>query len=94
MSKPHTNQSCEICNSITPKILIDGRVKQGPHGPKGHWVYMCETCHLEWGIGFDKENYIKYERNFGRYFEVGRGESDVSKENNSLRQLQAGEERS
>ena len=79
MKKPRSNQNCEICNTVTPRILIDGRVKQGPHGNKGHWVYMCESCQVVWGLGTDEDNYIRFEYFNGRYFETRMGETDGDK---------------
>lgn len=81
MKKPHGNQCCEICKAITPFRIVDGRVKQGPHGPKGHWVYMCEDCHREWGISKKDEDYILFERFSGKYFEVRKEESSGSEIN-------------
>jgi len=84
MKTPPSDQGCEICKIKTPKILIDGRVKQGPHGHKGHWVYMCSSCQEEWGIGCDPDNYIEYHRFGGRYFEVNKGENNVSQNENRV----------
>lgn len=68
--KPPSNQKCEICKKDVSYFLIDGRIRGGEHGPKGHWMFMCLLCHAIHGLGYGTEDIVIYEFTFGRYFEV------------------------
>jgi uncharacterized protein YlaI len=67
--KPSPNQGCEICGAVGFQ-LFDARVKQSKYGNRGHWVFMCETCHKEWGLGTEEENLVVYQKFFWQYREV------------------------
>lgn len=61
-----------ICKSCSRRSnwIIDGRVKFGELGPKGHWVFMCPLCHMLFGLGYGKDDLVVYKRFVGRYVEV------------------------
>lgn len=77
--RPNPNQKCEICGKSPLPYCYDGRLRNGPHGPKGHWAYLCPSCHLVFGIGFDEDNLIIFKRVFQRFFEV-KGEYGMTPE--------------
>jgi hypothetical protein len=83
MKVPSINQACEICEKADNFELFDARVKQGPYGAKGHWVYICKTCHEEWGLGIDGENLMVFQRFFGKYREVKWKEKNLTGDLNS-----------
>jgi hypothetical protein len=67
--KPKPNQSCEICSCIEG-VLFDARVRLGEYGAKGHFVYMCPSCHAIHGLGYGVENVVLFRRFIGRWIEM------------------------
>lgn len=63
---PRPTGTCEKCKKRT-YVLYDCRVRLGPLGAKGHWVYLCPACHWVWGLDND---YITYRLFFDKFFET------------------------
>ena len=38
-------KTCNLCNEKLVDTFIDGRTQFGP------WAIMCQSCHLEHGVG-------------------------------------------
>lgn len=70
MSQPKLDQECEICGAKNLEFIIDGAVKRMRSWAKGHFIYMCPSCHQTNGLGTDPEICTVYRRFIGSYFEI------------------------
>jgi hypothetical protein len=48
---------------------MDARIRRGPFGAKGHWMWLCPICQKIYGLSNDSDSLIIYILNAGKYLE-------------------------
>lgn len=88
---PKSEQKCEICKTPKNFYLFDARIVRCQHGPKGHWMWLCLSCVLEWGLGYGPDEIRVFQRSVARYVEIKSWREKL--DSNTLRLIELNEER-
>lgn len=67
---PKGEQKCEICKVSKLFYLFDARIVRCQYGARGHWMWLCLSCVLEWGLGYGSDEIRVFQRSIARYIEV------------------------